>query len=33
VLVMPNSSVKFEGKALSLNHGDVVVSTSKSLAL
>jgi hypothetical protein len=33
VLVMPNSSVKFEGKALNLDHGDVVVSTSKSLAL
>jgi len=33
VLVMPNSSVRFEGKALALNHGDVVVSTSKSLTL
>jgi hypothetical protein len=33
VLVMPNSSVKYEGKAVSLHHGDVVVSTSKSLAL
>jgi hypothetical protein len=33
VLVMPNSAVKFEGKALDLDHGDVVVSTSKRLAL
>jgi hypothetical protein len=33
VLVMPNSSVRFECKALNLDNGDVVISTSKSLAL
>jgi hypothetical protein len=33
VLVMPNSSVKFEGKSLDLDHGDVVIATSKRLAL
>jgi len=33
VLVMPNSAVKFEGKSLDLDHGDVVISTSKRLAL
>jgi co-chaperonin GroES (HSP10) len=33
VLVMPNSVLKFQGKTLDLEHGDVVVSTFQGLAL